>query len=94
MSETESKVVFTNGCFDLLHVGHFKLLTFCRELAGPKGYVIVAIDTDSKVSKDKGEFRPFQDSETRRIAPSDPMTATRKNPATNVPTMLPTVLHA
>jgi D-beta-D-heptose 7-phosphate kinase/D-beta-D-heptose 1-phosphate adenosyltransferase len=42
-----------------LHPGHFNLLTFCREVAGTNGQVIVGIDTDCKIKKDKGESRPF-----------------------------------
>ncbi len=54
-----SKVVFTNGCFDVLHVGHFKLLSYCKKLAGPDGKVVVGIDNDDKVRRDKGEARPI-----------------------------------
>jgi D-beta-D-heptose 7-phosphate kinase / D-beta-D-heptose 1-phosphate adenosyltransferase len=53
------KIVFTNGCFDVLHVGHFGLLSFCRQLAGNDGRVIVAIDSDEKIKKDKGINRPY-----------------------------------
>jgi cytidyltransferase-like protein len=52
-------IVFTNGCFDCLHPGHFNLLTYCRSLAGPEGKVIVALDSDEKIRKDKGCTRPI-----------------------------------
>lgn len=44
------KFVFTNGCFDILHVGHIKMLDFCRT-KGDK--VVVAINTDNSVSNIK-----------------------------------------
>jgi cytidyltransferase-like protein len=53
------KVVFTNGAFDVLTPAHFNLLTKCRELAEENGQVIVAIDTDEKIKKDKGSDRPI-----------------------------------
>jgi cytidyltransferase-like protein len=50
----------TNGCFDGgLHAGHHNLLRYCRTLAGINGKVIVCIDTDEKVKKDKGHLRPL-----------------------------------
>lgn len=50
------RVVFTNGCFDLFHTGHLKLLS----AAARQGDVlVVAINTDSSVKKLKGSGRPF-----------------------------------
>lgn len=50
--------IFTNGCFDVLHIGHFNLLLQCRSMAGKDGKVIVAIDADEKIMADKGLLRP------------------------------------
>jgi D-glycero-beta-D-manno-heptose 1-phosphate adenylyltransferase len=51
------KIVFTNGCFDILHLGHIDYL----EKAAQKGTkLIVAINTDQSVSKIKGPNRPIQ----------------------------------
>jgi D-beta-D-heptose 7-phosphate kinase/D-beta-D-heptose 1-phosphate adenosyltransferase len=51
-----SKIVFTNGCFDLLHYGHVQYL----EDAKSKGDVlIVAINSDSSIKKIKGKKRPL-----------------------------------
>jgi D-beta-D-heptose 7-phosphate kinase/D-beta-D-heptose 1-phosphate adenosyltransferase len=50
------KVVFVNGCFDILHRGHFELFRYARSL-GDK--VIVALDSDLKVKRDKGADRPY-----------------------------------
>jgi len=48
--------VFTNGCFDLLHIGHVKLLEF----AGRQGdYLVVGIDDDKSVESLKGQNRPI-----------------------------------
>lgn len=50
------KIVFTNGCFDLLHFGHAKYLQEARD----KGDIlIVAVNSDASVRKIKGESRPI-----------------------------------
>ncbi len=49
-------VVFTNGCFDILHVGHIRYLQDARAL-GDK--LIVAVNSDATVRKLKGEARPI-----------------------------------
>lgn len=49
-------VVWTNGCFDVLHRGHFELFRFAKK-KGNK--LIVGLDSDEKIKKDKGESRPF-----------------------------------
>ncbi len=49
------KVVFTNGCFDLLHGGHIKFLEDSRRLGDA---LVVALDTDASVRRVKGEGRP------------------------------------
>lgn len=50
-------VVFTNGCFDLLHVGHVRLLRECSQLGD---YVVVGINSDASVRRLKGAGRPLQ----------------------------------
>lgn len=56
------KVVFTNGCFDILHAGHVEYLTEARQ----KGdRLIVAINDDAGVSRLKGEGRPINNVERR-----------------------------
>ena len=53
---TEQKtVVFTNGCFDILHSGHVRYLTAARELGD---ILIVGMNSDASVRKLKGEGRP------------------------------------
>jgi D-beta-D-heptose 7-phosphate kinase/D-beta-D-heptose 1-phosphate adenosyltransferase len=49
-------VVFTNGCFDLLHVGHITLLEDCRQF-GSK--LVLGLNTDASVSRLKGPTRPI-----------------------------------
>ena len=56
-------IVFTNGCFDLLHKGHIDLLTRASKF-GDK--LIVGINSDESVKKIKGENRPVQDQKTRK----------------------------
>lgn len=50
------KIVFTNGCFDLFHAGHLKLLTEARKLGD---VLVVAINSDSSVKRIKGGGRPY-----------------------------------
>lgn len=52
-------LVFTNGCFDVLHPGHLAVIKRCRQLAGPSGVVIVGLNSDESVRRLKGEGRPF-----------------------------------
>jgi D-beta-D-heptose 7-phosphate kinase/D-beta-D-heptose 1-phosphate adenosyltransferase len=49
------KIVFTNGCFDLLHMGHVRYLQQARELGS---CLVVAINTDAGVKRLKGDSRP------------------------------------
>jgi D-glycero-beta-D-manno-heptose 1-phosphate adenylyltransferase len=49
-------VVFTNGCYDVLHPGHIRLLERARSLGD---VLILALNTDSSVQRLKGPFRPF-----------------------------------
>ena len=54
--ENGAKIVLTNGCFDLFHVGHIRYLTGAKELGD---VLIVGINSDKQVRKLKGENRPF-----------------------------------
>ncbi|MCD6521695.1 D-glycero-beta-D-manno-heptose 1-phosphate adenylyltransferase [Candidatus Calescamantes bacterium] len=54
--EKGKKIVFTNGCFDLLHAGHIYLL---REAKKEGDILIVALNSDSSVRKIKGTSRPI-----------------------------------
>jgi len=57
-------IVFTNGCFDILHRGHIELLQFCRSL-GDK--VIIGINSDSSVRNLKGDKRPINSQIDRKL---------------------------
>lgn len=56
------RVAFTNGCFDLLHIGHIRYLSEAKRSAD---VLIVAINSDSSVRKIKGESRPITPQEER-----------------------------
>ena len=55
-------VIFTNGCFDIVHRGHLELLSFCKSLGGK---VIVGINSDSSVKRLKGKNRPINSEKDR-----------------------------
>lgn len=61
------RCVFTNGCFDILHVGHIRYLQEARELGD---YLVVAINSDESVRQLKGSPRPFvtQDERAEMLA--------------------------
>ena len=56
------RVGFTNGCFDILHPGHVKVLTAAR---GACDRLIVGLNSDASVKRLKGEARPVQDERAR-----------------------------
>jgi rfaE bifunctional protein nucleotidyltransferase chain/domain len=55
LKEERKKVVFTNGCFDLIHSGHVDYLTKAKKLGD---VLIVGVNSDSSVKRIKGEKRP------------------------------------
>jgi D-beta-D-heptose 7-phosphate kinase/D-beta-D-heptose 1-phosphate adenosyltransferase len=57
------KIVFTNGCFDLLHAGHVALL---EEAAGLGDFLVVGMNSDASVRRLKGWNRPYNSEEDRR----------------------------
>jgi rfaE bifunctional protein nucleotidyltransferase chain/domain len=56
------KIVFTNGCFDIIHRGHVELLRFARSLGD---VLVVGLNDDESVSRLKGENRPINTLEDR-----------------------------
>jgi rfaE bifunctional protein nucleotidyltransferase chain/domain len=56
------KVILTNGCFDLLHVGHIRYLHAAKELGGK---VVVALNSDASVRQIKGQGRPLMNEKER-----------------------------
>ncbi|PRY15062.1 rfaE bifunctional protein nucleotidyltransferase chain/domain [Pontibacter ummariensis] len=56
------KIVFTNGCFDILHLGHVDYLEKASQL-GDK--LVLGLNTDASVSRIKGPSRPLQDETSR-----------------------------
>lgn len=50
------KIVWVNGCFDVLHIGHVRLLEYAKSLGGK---VVVGIDSDSRIKERKGIERPI-----------------------------------
>lgn len=62
------KIIFVNGCFDVLHPGHIQLFKYAKSLGD---YLIVAIDSDKRVSEIKGPERPiFSQSDRSQILES------------------------
>jgi len=57
------KIVFTNGCFDILHLGHVEYLNEARALGDA---LIIAINSDASVKKIKGPDRPINNEHDRK----------------------------
>ena len=60
--KNKMKVAFTNGCFDILHLGHLEILTKSKEFGDR---LIVAVNSDESVRKLKGKERPINNFQTR-----------------------------
>ena len=58
------KIVFTNGCFDLVHQGHIDYLSKARDLGN---ILIIGLNTDNSVSRLKGSHRPINDERSRAL---------------------------
>lgn len=56
------KIVFTNGCFDLLHVGHVRYLQEARKLGD---FLVIGVNSDESVRRLKGPTRPIQNESDR-----------------------------
>ena len=54
---------FINGCFDVLHIGHIEMLKKCNDLTQ---VLVVAIDSDSRIERNKGSNRPFNNVQDRK----------------------------
>ncbi len=63
-NNSDKKIVFTNGCFDLLHVGHLLYLSEARKLGD---LLVVGLNSDSSVKKLKGENRPVNSELDRKF---------------------------
>lgn len=55
--------IWINGCFDVLHYGHFKLISYAKSF---NGTLKVGIDSDKRIKENKGKNRPFH-SQNERI---------------------------
>lgn len=58
------KIIFTNGCFDVLHTGHISYLNFCKS---QDGVVVVGLNSDASVRRLKGPSRPINNEKDRAI---------------------------
>lgn len=62
LREKNKKIVFTNGCFDLLHAGHLSSFKTAKQLGD---ILIVAVNSDNSVKENKGDLRPIINEEDR-----------------------------
>jgi D-beta-D-heptose 7-phosphate kinase/D-beta-D-heptose 1-phosphate adenosyltransferase len=58
------KIVFTNGCFDLIHAGHTRLLDTARSMGD---VLVAALNTDDSIRRLKGDKRPLLDQKQRGL---------------------------
>lgn len=64
LRQAGKRIVFTNGCFDLLHAGHVQYLAFAREQGDA---LIVGINSDNSVRRNKGPERPLVSEDERAL---------------------------
>src|SRR6266700_1313758 len=62
LASARKKLVFTNGCFDILHRGHVTYLTFARNQGDALG---VGVNSDASVKRNKGDGRPINNQDDR-----------------------------
>lgn len=60
----DKKIIFTNGCFDILHSGHISYLNDAKELAD---VLFIGLNSDSSVKELKGNERPINDETERKF---------------------------
>ena len=58
----KQKIVFTNGCFDIIHSGHCKYLNEAKKIGD---ILIVGLNSDASIKRIKGETRPINDENNR-----------------------------
>ena len=63
-SNKGKKIVFTNGCFDILHRGH---VTYLNQAKAQGDLLFLGLNSDASVRKIKGEGRPINDEESRKF---------------------------
>jgi D-beta-D-heptose 7-phosphate kinase/D-beta-D-heptose 1-phosphate adenosyltransferase len=64
-SDVLKRIIFTNGCFDIIHPGHIDLLKKAKELGD---YLIVGLNSDDSVRRLKGSGRPINDQASRKLS--------------------------
>ena len=58
------KIVFTNGCFDIIHLGHIDYLTKAKDLGD---ILLIGLNTDNSVKRLKGNNRPIKNQQERSV---------------------------
>jgi D-beta-D-heptose 7-phosphate kinase/D-beta-D-heptose 1-phosphate adenosyltransferase len=61
------RIVFLNGCFDIIHKGHLQTISHAVSIAGTYGAVVVGINSDESIRRIKGEDHPIFDVEHRAL---------------------------
>lgn len=62
LKKQDKKIVFTNGCFDIIHLGHLKLLKECKKYGD---ILIIGLNSDNSIKKIKGDSRPINNENYR-----------------------------
>lgn len=58
------KIIFTNGCFDIIHLGHIDYLSKAKDLGD---ILLIGLNTDESVKRLKGNNRPIKDQQERAV---------------------------
>jgi len=68
LKKSGKKIIFTNGCFDVIHAGHIEYLREAKKLGD---ILIVGLNSDNSVKRLKGKTRPINDEKARAIVLSE-----------------------
>jgi D-beta-D-heptose 7-phosphate kinase/D-beta-D-heptose 1-phosphate adenosyltransferase len=62
LRKIHTNIIFTNGCFDIVHTGHIKLLKYCRSIGST---IVLGLNSDKSIKNIKGETRPINNQNDR-----------------------------
>lgn len=66
-----TKIIYTSGCFDILHIGHINFLKRAKKFGGKRSVLFVGVESDGYIRSRKGAHRPIFNQKTRVVVLSN-----------------------